>query len=196
MEGDGGIAAPGLGRGNPLVSDDEGTDEDILGGDDYSDGEFIQEDDSDGFDGEEDAWGQHFANYEQSRPAHAKSVEGSSMRPVSASNQGKRPVSDVAGRSTAPTPDPALDRFRVPVQGAQPRHAAEPAHLEEREVEPLAPSFVPVFQPLVAEKIAIGGSRMLLEYLERGYPEYCVEAVDKVELCLTSLPLLYSRYRS
>ncbi|KAJ1485727.1 hypothetical protein T484DRAFT_1792437 [Baffinella frigidus] len=188
MDGDGGMAALGLGLGNPLVSDDEGDDEgeDIMvDGDEYSDGEFIQEDDGDGFDGEEDAWGRHFANYESSRTAHATSV--SSMRPVSASNQGKRPVADGAGRSTAPTPDPALDRFRVPVQGAHASHGADLTDLEELKVEALSPSFVAVFQPLVASKIAIGGSRMLLEYLERGYPEYCVEAVDKAVNSLARL---------
>ena len=41
------------------------------------------------------------------------------------------------------------------------------------------PSFVVAYHPLVSRRYAVGASKVLLQYLQRGYPEYCVDAIVK-----------------
>lgn len=92
------------------------------------------------------------------------------------SNNRSRPDSAVHGRRNVDInfphpPCPTMNAFRVPIDGLDPEEAAE------LRVNSIWPSFVVAYHRIVSSKYAVGSSKMLLQYLQRGYPEYCVEAI-------------------
>jgi hypothetical protein len=124
---------------------------------------FIQEDES----GDDDAFDQEWAMADAGKRVQRP---GSGMRP-------NRPDSAALGRRKNPDmnlprpPCPTMDEFRLPVEGLDPEEAAE------LRVDAIWPSFVVAYHRLVSRKYAVGPSKRLLQYLQRGYPDYCVEAI-------------------
>jgi len=73
-------------------------------------------------------------------------------------------------------PCPTMDRFRVPLSGL------DPAEAKLLRLDSIWPSFVEAYHPIVSRKYAVGASKMLLQYLQRGYPEYCVQVYMHIYL--------------
>jgi len=118
---------------------------------------FIQDDDSVGDDDDE------FGNEWE-----LKAV-GAMRRPRPESGVHRRPESAVHKKSDMNLPRPpcpAMDRFRVPATRLDPEEA------KELRLDAVWPSFVVAYHAVVSRKYAVGASKMLLQYLQRGYPEY------------------------
>jgi hypothetical protein len=129
-------------------------------GDEDEDENFIQDDDSAGDDDDE------FGN------EWRLGTVGAIRRP--ASGVRRRPDSAVHKKSDIHLPRPpcpTMDRFRVPVTRLDPEEA------RELRLNAVWPSFVVSYHVLVSRKYAVGASKMLLQYLQRGYPEYTVDAI-------------------
>jgi hypothetical protein len=132
--------------------------------------DFIQEDESGG---DDDVFDQEWA---LANAGNARR-QGSSNR--------SRPDSAAHGRRNfdvyEPHPCPTMDAFRVPVEGLDPEEATE------LRITSIWPSFVVAYHRIVSRKYAVGSSRMLLQYLQRGYPEYCVEAISNAVKSVTKM---------
>ena len=118
---------------------------------------FIQDDDSVGDDDDE------FGNEWE------LSAVGAMQRPRPASGVPRRPDSAVhknRDMSLPRPPCPTMDRFRVPATRLDPEEA------KELRLDAAWPSFVVAYHAVVSRKYAVGASKMLLQYLQRGYPEY------------------------
>jgi hypothetical protein len=128
---------------------------------------FIQDDDGGGDDDDDDEFGMEWGLNKRPTSAALKRPEsGVHRRPDSAINNMK-----VIEMKMPRPPCPTVDRFRVPISGLDPDEA------KELRLVSMWPSFVQAYHPLVSRKYAVGASKVLLQYIHRGCPKYCVDAI-------------------
>ena len=121
---------------------------------------FIQDDDG----GDDDEFGLDWIKDVGDAGQKRSATSRAHRRPDSASHHR---YSDMS----APRPEaPDVDRFPEPI-------LLDPEEARSLRVDSIWPSFVVGYHALVLRKYAVGGNKMLLQYLQRGYPEYCVEAI-------------------